>query len=112
VKRGMTLERFAAITATNAARIFGLYPKKGVIAPGSDADIVFIDPAVRKTLAREDFHVTDYSPWEGWQVSGWPVTTMLRGRVIVDRGKLLGAASDGRLLSRKIDPMILRRPAC
>ena len=112
VKRGMSLQRFAEVTATNAARIFGLHPKKGVIAPGSDADVVFIDPTVRKTLAREDFHVTDYSPWEGWQVSGWPVTTMLRGRVIVDRGKLLGAPSDGRLLSRKIDPMILRRPAC
>jgi len=112
VKRGMSLQRFAEVTATNAARIFGLYPKKGVIAPGSDADLVFIDPSVRKTLAREDFHVTDYSPWEGWQVSGWPVTTMLRGRLIVDRGKLLGAPSDGRLLSRKIDPVMLRRPAC
>lgn len=112
VKRGMSLQRFAEVTATNAARIFGLYPKKGAIAPGSDADLVFLDPSVRKTLAREDFHVTDYSPWEGWQVTGWPVTTMLRGRVIVDRGKLLGAPSDGRLLSRKIDPVILRRPAC
>ncbi|MBI2160470.1 MAG: amidohydrolase family protein [Candidatus Rokubacteria bacterium] len=112
VKRGMALQRFADITATNAARIFGLYPKKGVIAPGSDADLVFLDPSVRKTLAREDFHVTDYSPWEGWQVTGWPVTTMLRGRLIVDRGKLLGAPSDGRLLSRKIDPVMLRRPAC
>jgi dihydropyrimidinase len=112
VKRGMPLQRFADITATNAARIFGLYPKKGAIAPGSDADLVFIDPSVRKTLAREDFHVTDYSPWEGWQVSGWPVATMLRGRVIVDRGKLLGSPSDGRLLTRKIDGAILRRPAC
>ncbi len=112
VKRGMSLQRFAAITASNAARIFGLYPRKGAIAPGSDADLVFIDPSVRKTLAREDFHVTDYSPWEGWQVSGWPVTTMLRGRVIVDRGKLLGSPADGRLLARKIDPAILRRPVC
>ena len=72
-KRGMTLERFADITATNAAKIFGLYPRKGVIAPGSDADFALIDPAIRKTLVKEDFHVTDYSPWEGWQVSGWPV---------------------------------------
>ena len=72
-KRGMTLERFADITATNAAKIFGLYPRKGVIAPGSDADFALIDPAIRKTLAKEDFHVTDYSPWEGWQVTGWPV---------------------------------------
>src|SRR3989475_8853063 len=63
-KRGMTLERFVAVTATNAARILGLYPKKGVIAPGSDADIVLIDPSIKKTLTRDDFHVSDYSPWE------------------------------------------------
>jgi dihydropyrimidinase len=108
----MTLERFADITATNAARIFGLYPTKGVIAPGSDADLVFIDPAVRKTLARDDFHVSDYSPWEGWAVVGWPVMTMLRGNLIADRGALSGSASAGRLLTRKIDPEVLRRPAC
>jgi dihydropyrimidinase len=112
VKRGMSLPRFADITATNAARILGLYPDKGVIAPGSDADLVLIDPAVKKTLAREDFHVSDYSPWEGWSVTGWPVMTLLRGTVIAERGKLLGSATDGRLLTRRIDPAILRRPAC
>jgi len=112
VKRGMTLERLADITATNAAKIFGLYPRKGAIAAGSDADLVFIDPSVRKTLVKDDFHVTDYSPWEGWTVTGWPVTTMLRGKVIVDRGRLLGTPSDGRQLTRTIDPVMLRRPAC
>jgi dihydropyrimidinase len=112
VKRGMSLERFAAITATNAARIFGLFPRKGVIAPGSDADLVVIDPAIRKTLTRDDFHVSDYSPWEGWAVSGWPVTTLLRGRVIADRGRLLGAPGDGRLVPRRVDPAVLGRPVC
>jgi dihydropyrimidinase len=112
VKRGMSLERFAAITATNAARIFGLHPRKGVIAPGSDADLVVIDPGIQKTLTRDDFHVSDYSPWEGWTVSGWPVTTLLRGRIIADRGRLLGKAGDGQLVPRRIDPGILRRPAC
>jgi dihydropyrimidinase len=112
VKRGMSWPRFADITATNAARIFGLAPQKGVIAPGSDADLVLIDPAVRKTLARDDFHVTDYSPWEGWTVSGWPVTTILRGKVIADRGKLLGSPADGRLVTRKIDSAVLARPVC
>jgi dihydropyrimidinase len=112
VKRGMTLARFAEVTSTNAARVFGLYPKKGVIAPGSDADLAFIDPAIRKTLARADFHVTDYSPWEGWEVAGWPVMTMLRGAVIVERGTLLGAMGAGRQLTRRIDPAILQRPAC
>ena len=108
----MTLERFADITSSNAARIFGLYPKKGAIAAGSDADLVFIDPTVRKTLTRDDFHVTDYSPWEGWSITGWPVTTLLRGKVIVERGTLVGTTSDGRQLQRKIDPVVLRRPAC
>jgi dihydropyrimidinase len=112
VKRGMSLTRFADITATNAARILGLYPQKGVIAPGSDADLVLIDPAIKKTLAREDFHVSDYSPWEGWSVSGWPVMTLLRGKVIAEHGKLLGSVADGRLVTRRIDSAILRRPAC
>jgi dihydropyrimidinase len=112
VKRGMSLTRFADVTATNAARILGLYPKKGVIAPGSDADLVLIDPTIRKTLTRDDFHVTDYSPWEGWAVSGWPVMTLLRGKVIAERGRLLGSPSDGQAVSRRIDPAVLRRPAC
>ncbi|HUG38321.1 MAG TPA: amidohydrolase family protein [Candidatus Limnocylindrales bacterium] len=112
VKRGMSLPRFAEVTATNAARILGLYPKKGVLAPGSDADIVLIDPAIAKTLRREDFHVSDYSPWEGWTVRGWPVTTILRGKVVVENGRLLGSTSDGKLVPRKVSPEVLRRPAC
>lgn len=112
VRRGMSLQRFVEVTATNAAKILGLFPRKGVIAPGSDADVALIDPAVRKTLTRDDFHVTDYSPWEGWSVSGWPVTTILRGKLIADGGVLLGSPADGRLMPRKIDPAVLRRPAC
>ena len=112
VKRGMSLQRFAEVTSTNAARLFGLYPSKGAIAAGSDADLVFIDPAVKMTLTRDDFHVTDYSPWEGWTVSGWPILTMLRGRVIAENGKLLGKLGDGRLItSRKIDRATVNRPA-
>jgi dihydropyrimidinase len=111
VKRGMSLQRFAEVTSTNAARILGLYPRKGVIAPGSDADLVLIDPSISRTLTRDDFHVSDYSPWEGWGVSGWPVTTILRGRVINDKGRLLGKPGDGQLIPRRIDPLILRRPA-
>jgi len=112
MKRRMSLQRFAEVTATNAARILGLYPQKGVIAPGSDADLVLIDPAIRKTLAREDFHVSDYSPWEGWPIQGWPVTTILRGRVVVEGGRLVGDARAGRLVRRRIAPEVLRRPAC
>src|SRR3989442_164905 len=112
VKRRMSLQRFADVTSTNAARILGLYPQKGVIAPGSDADLALIDPTIKKTLAREDFHVSDYSPWEGWPIQGWPVTTILRGRVVVEHGRLVGDALDGRLVHRRIAPEVLRRPAC
>ena len=111
VKRGMKLERFAQVTATNAAKILGLYPRKGAIAPGSDADVVLIDPSIDHKLTREDFHVSDYSPWEGWTVKGWPVVTILRGKVIVENGKLLGSLDHGRLVPRRIDPAMLRRPA-
>jgi dihydropyrimidinase len=112
VKRGMSLNRFAEITSTNAARIFGLYPRKGAIAPGSDADLVFIDPTVRKTLTKDDFHVSDYSPWEGWEVQGWPVTTVLRGTVLVEDGRLVADRRGGQLLPRKIDGTVLSRPVC
>jgi dihydropyrimidinase len=111
VRRGMSLQRFAEVTSTNAARILGLYPRKGVIAAGSDADIVFIDPAVKKTLSRDDFHVSDYSPWEGWKIEGWPIMTILRGKLLVDNGRFLGQLGDGKLVPRKIDPVVLRRPA-
>jgi len=111
VKRGMSLERFADITSTNAAKILGLYPRKGAIAVGSDADFAIIDPAVKKALAMSDLHVRDYSPWEGWEVEGWPTTVMLRGKVMVDNGQLLGGPDDGQLILRKVDPSVLQRPA-
>src|SRR5438034_1082597 len=107
-----TLHHYAYVTATNAARILGLYPRKGVIAPGSDADIAIIDPSIKKTLAREDFHVSDYSPWEGWAIQSWPVTTILRGRVVVEDRRLVGDRRDGKLVARKIPAEVLRRPAC
>ena len=112
-KRGMSLARFADVTSTNAAKIFGLFPKKGVIAAGSDADLAIIDPSIRKQLTRDDFHVSDYSPWEGWNVSGWPVMTILRGKVIVQEGQLSGTVSDGELVRRRrIEGAVLGRPAC
>ena len=108
-KRGMSLERFVAVTSANAAKILGFWPRKGALVPGADADVVLIDPSIRKTLEKSDFHVSDYSPWEGWNVQGWPVTTILRGKVVVADGKLHGSTSDGRLVTRKIDPVVLRR---
>ena len=110
VRRGMSLQRFVEVTSANAARILGLYPRKGALAPGSDADIVLIDPSEDRKLELADFHVSDYSPWEGWQVRGWPVTTILRGKVIVEDRELRGQLGDGQLIPRKIDPVMLRRP--
>ena len=111
VKQGMSLERYADVTSTNAAKLLGLYPRKGAIAVGSDADIAIIDPSAKKALSMDDLHVRDYSPWEGWEVEGWPTTVLLRGKVMVDNGQLLGSPNDGQLIPRKIDPAVLQRPA-
>jgi len=111
VKQGMSLERYADVTSTNAAKLLGLYPRKGAIAVGSDADIAIIDPSAKKSLSMNDLHVRDYSPWEGWEVEGWPTTVLLRGKVMVDKGQLLGDGNDGQLIPRKINPAVLQRPA-
>ena len=97
------LTRFVDITSANAARILGLYPQKGAIQPGSDADLVLIDPLIRKTIALADLHAdADYSIWEGFACQGYPVMTILRGKVIVDHGKLVGSSSDGRWVERRV----------
>ncbi len=107
----ISLERFAAITSTNAAKILGMYPQKGVIAAGSDADFVIFDPDIRKTLTLSDLHSdADYSIWEGFECQGYHVMTILRGKVLVEDGKLTGSASDGQWPSRKVAPGILARP--
>lgn len=112
VKRGMSLERFADLTATNPAKLLGFYPRKGVIAAGSDADLVIIDPSLKKRLALSDLHLEDYSIWEGWPVEGWPVTTVLRGKVVVEGGRLLAEPGYGKLISRRVDASVLSHAVC
>ena len=112
VKRGMSLERFVDITSTNAAKIMGLYPRKGVISPGSDADITIMDPSVDKELSLADLHLEDYSIWEGYKVKGWPKTVVHRGKIVVTDGELLSTPSYGEFLPRCISGEILRGPAC
>lgn len=112
VELGMSLERFVEITSANAAKIFGMYPKKGAIAPGSDADICIIDPDFDRPLTLDDLHLEDYSIWEGWHVHGWPETVLLRGKVMVDGRTLTGSPSDGQLLSRSIGAEVVKRPVC
>lgn len=111
-KRGMSLQRFVDVTSANAAKIMGLYPRKGVIAPGSDADIVLIDPNIRKRLTMQDFHISDYSIWEGFEIEGWPVLTILRGTVAVESGQLKTSLGSGQFLRRKVDPEVASRRAC
>lgn len=110
-RRYMTVSQFVSLVSSNAARIMGLYPRKGALAPGSDADITVLDPALRRTIRKEDLHETDYSPWEGWVVDAWPRMTILRGKVVVEEGRFLGSEADGRYLPRRMADDILAGPA-
>ena len=107
----MTLRQFVDVTSTNAARIFGLYPRKGVIAVGQRRGPGAAGYASAAASDTADFHVADYSPWEGWEVSGWPTTTILRGKVMAHNGELQGKPGDGQWLPRKIEAPILERVA-
>lgn len=100
--------RFVEITATNPAKIFGLYPRKGTIAVGADADIVLWDPAKEHTISAETHHMnTDYNVYEGMAVIGWPVQTLLRGKTIVAGAEWHGQAGGGAFLRRSPHPDIL-----
>ncbi len=111
-KRDMSLQRFVDITSTNAAKIFGLYPQKGAIAAGSDADITLIDPNIKGPLQLKDLHLEDYSIWEGWDIEGWPSTVILRGNVLIENRRLVKNQKSGRLLSRSIPSEVTSRPVC
>ena len=105
-KRGFSLEKFVDRVSTNAAKIMGLYPRKGAIAGGSDADITVLDPAKAASITNKMLHESDYSPWEGHKVDAWPSLTVLRGKVVVDDGKFFGDLKDGQYLLRKISDEI------
>jgi len=111
VKRGYSLNQYVDLVSTNAAKVMGLYPRKGCIAAGSDADITILDPDRRGQIKATELHQTDYTPWEGHDIYAWPVLTMLRGTVKVEKGKYLGKAGDGTYLKRKIPSEILNGPA-
>lgn len=89
----------------STAKIFGLYPQKGVLQPGSDADLVIIDPTIRFTIANSNPLLNvDYSMYEGRTGSGVPVITMQRGKILYKNGKLIGKAGQGRYLSAQPNP--------
>ncbi len=98
------LNRFVDLTSTTPARIFGMFPRKGTIAVGSDADIVIFDPEREVTISSNDprtHHMNvDYSAYEGFRVRGYPETVLSRGRVVVDNGEYVGRRGDGRFIRR------------
>ena len=104
-KGRITLEQFVALTSTNHAKIYGLYPQKGSIAVGADADLVLWDANRTVTISQSLLHHgSDYTPWEGYEVKGWPVKTILRGNIVFEDGKVLGKPGSGRFLKRALSP--------
>jgi dihydropyrimidinase len=97
----LSLNRFVELTSTTPARIFGMYPKKGEVAAGSDADLVIWDPGAMYTISSRTHHMrVDYSMFEGFQVRGNARTVISRGEVIVDGGEFLGKPGRGQYLKR------------
>ncbi len=100
-KGRITLNKFVEVACTNPAKIFGMFPRKGTIAPGTDADIVLFDPRHKHTLSAATHHMNvDYSAYEGWEVTGKVRTVILRGRVAVDNGQCLVDKGYGQFIKR------------
>jgi dihydropyrimidinase len=101
VRRGrISLARLVELTSTNAARLFGLYPRKGAIAVGSDADLVVFEPDLERTVTAAMLESNaDYSVYEGWRVTGWPVVTVRRGEVVFRDDAIVGVAGSGQVLA-------------
>ncbi|HZU76380.1 MAG TPA: amidohydrolase family protein, partial [Dehalococcoidia bacterium] len=97
-----TEEQFVALISTNPARIFGLYPTKGTIAPGADADLVIWDPERTRVIRAAEMHsAAGYDVFEGRTVTGWPLITVSRGEIVYEDGKASEDAGRGRLAARE-----------
>jgi dihydropyrimidinase len=104
VRRGrITMSRLVALTASNPARLFGLYPRKGHLAPGADADLVIFDPEVAWTMSASTLHMnTDFCPFEGWPVYGRPQTVICRGEYVICDDELVGKPGWGQRVFRQL----------
>jgi len=103
----LTLERMVDVLSTTPARLFGMYPRKGVIAPGSDADIVVYDPAGKSDLGLAAQHMNmDYSAWEGFEIDGAVDTVLSRGSVVLSGGTFRGRAGHGRFVRRGLSDLL------
>jgi dihydropyrimidinase len=102
VRKGrISMNRFVEITSTAPAKIFGLYPRKGTLAVGADADLVVWDPNKKHVLSQKTLHMrVDYSPYEGQEVTGAPAYVVSHGKVVVDHFKYVGKKGDGRFVKR------------
>ncbi|WP_353988121.1 dihydropyrimidinase [Ruicaihuangia caeni] len=109
VEGRISLERWVEITSTTPARMFGLYGRKGVIAPGADADIVVYDPNGHTSIGYNKTHHMnmDYSAWEGYEIDGHVDTVLARGKRVIDGGQYLGAKGDGRFLRRDLSQYLI-----
>ncbi|MBI2974401.1 MAG: amidohydrolase family protein, partial [Deltaproteobacteria bacterium] len=102
-KKRFSLNKLVSLTSEKPARVFGLYPQKGTIAVGSDADVIIIDPKKEKKISPKTLVTNcDWSPFEGHTLKGFPDTTLLRGNMIVDKGTFTGAKGCGIFLKRSV----------
>jgi dihydropyrimidinase len=102
VRKGrITLSRLVEVLASVPARVGGMYPRKGALVVGADADVVIFDPEARRIVHAADLHsACDYDPYEGWDVTGWPEVVLSRGDVVFERGEIQAAAGRGRFVRR------------
>lgn len=99
----LTLNQWVDVCSSGPARVYDLYPQKGALVPGADADIVLFDPEKRVTLSTDVLHENvDYTPYEGFELTGYPVKTILRGQLIAENGKFIADGHKGQFLARKI----------
>lgn len=110
-KGRISAEQFVALTSTNHARMYGLYPRKGTIAIGADADLALWDPDRQEVITQAKLHHgCDYTPYEGLAVKGWPVTTIVRGTVVFENGQITGKPGHGQHIPRELSPYAKARP--
>ena len=102
VRKGrISLNKFVEVTATNSAKIFGMYPQKGTLAVGSDADVVIFDPEKEHIISKDSHHMNvDYSSYEGWKVTGKTETVLLRGQIAIEDGKCHLKPGSGQFVKR------------
>jgi dihydropyrimidinase len=100
IKRGLPLEQLVGLACANAARAHGLYPRKGSLEIGADADIAIMDVKSTRTIRREDSpSITDYTPFEGYEAHAWPYATVVRGKVVYREGRLFGTGGAAECLN-------------